>query len=111
MLIELAPQIDFDEILPEIDNRDRLIEIITTLQKEIDTILAKCSPIEITPEIQQTLKDWNSSCEINFAKVEQLNLKLVETLTEMKDQTQNEINEVRGNRTKIGGYNLNNVKR
>ncbi|MBL7665492.1 MAG: hypothetical protein JNM93_10200 [Bacteriovoracaceae bacterium] len=89
-------------------NRERLLNIIATLQTEIENELKACQPEKT---LNMKVQNWVSRTQICVEQIFQVDQKLLDTLHAIKDKTHQEIGVVHKQKQGVKGYNLNNVKR
>ncbi|MGB0454368.1 MAG: hypothetical protein ACPGJV_11720 [Bacteriovoracaceae bacterium] len=109
-LIILAERKEYDQLANEVDNRDRLIKVITKLDSQLSFQLGKL-PAEELKLLQTTLLDsWQADLENWKQKLNYLDEKLALVMQLAKQSTQEEIKETFENKTKLEGYNLKNLR-
>lgn len=111
-IIESLSKEDFDKAENSIENRDRLINLVTEVQGKIETELSNANTVaSLTSEDIRIVKTWQLDTQEIVAKVELRNQELIRVLEAMKKVTGQDISEIFKKRQKFKGYNLNNLQR
>lgn len=97
-----------DQIL---DNRDRLINIISKFQANIEDDIRKLDIKQITKEHIDIFKTWSAEVNQIIYHTDRLDRETTQMLIDQKDQTTAEIANVFKNRQSFRGYDLGNVKK
>lgn len=95
----------------EADNRERIVKVLEKFQTEIEDMVSTLKPEEITPDIIEILKAWQSDLNNWSAEVQAIDLKSSEILEAQKLETTKEIATIFTSRQQFKGYNLNSTKK
>ncbi|MBT3583296.1 MAG: hypothetical protein HN509_00200 [Halobacteriovoraceae bacterium] len=110
-VLHLSSAEDIDPVFREIENRDRLVQIIRQAQSQIEEAIENLTPDKITRGFVQVVKSWQADTDFWAEKVNEMDMQVVANLEIAKRKTSNEIAQVFSNKSKIKGYNLNDLKK
>lgn len=94
-----------------VENRDRLVNIIKTVQTAIEDEIQNLDSSRVTAEEVNIIKSWGSDVNQIILLNDQIDKKIHENLSAIKDQTSQEISNVYKNRKAVGGYDMTSVKK
>lgn len=102
-------------LLEEVDNRGRLISIISHLQEKITEQISYLSTYENKKSreyenIKNLIMDWDNDSSILFKKIDILDQEIQEQLIKNKAMAKDELINLIAYKNKFKGYNLNSVK-
>ncbi len=95
----------------EADNRERIVNVLEKFQTEVEEMVATLKADEVTPEIVEILKAWQSDLYNWSCEVQAIDLKSSELLEDQKLETTKEIATIFTSRQQFKGYNLNSTKK
>ncbi|GEM_PF-637537 len=95
----------------EADNRERIVKVLEKFQTEIEDMVSTLKADEVTPEIVEILKAWQSDLYNWSCEVQAIDLKSSELLENQKMETTKEIATIFTSRQQFKGYNLNSTKK
>ena len=102
---------DIHRVKLESDNRERLINIIRSLQSKVEDVITSLDIADATPELLDVLKCWSWDVNIWIEKINLLDNETMEVLASQKEKTTQEIATIYKSKEQFKGYNLNNVKK
>ena len=94
-----------------VDNRDRLVNIIKTVQTAIEDEIQNLDSSKVTAEEVAIIKSWGADVNQIILLNDQIDKKIHENLSVIKDQTSQEIASVYKNRKAVNGYDMTSVKK
>jgi len=106
-----AKSVDLDSLLFDVENRERLINILGYIQRKIEDTVGELKAEEIGQEILDTLGQWRAKVSTKLQIIKELDEQIVEYLCQNKDKITKEIGVIFQLKQRFKGYNLNNVKR
>ena len=95
----------------EADNRERIVNVLEKFQSEVEEMVGTLKADEVTPEIVEILKSWQSDLYNWSCEVEAIDLRTAELLEDQKHETTKEIATIFTSRQQFKGYNLNSTKK
>ncbi|WP_372651972.1 hypothetical protein [Halobacteriovorax sp.] len=95
----------------EADNRERIVNVLEKFQTEVEDMVSTLKADEVTPEIVEILKAWQSDLHNWSCEVQAIDLKSSELLENQKMETTKEIATIFTSRQQFKGYNLNSTKK
>lgn len=98
-ILEKSEQQDINQVVSLLDQRERLINVIQKLEKELN---------EIPKELHA--KYWTDEITDSLDLIKKYDDQIILNLEAAKINTHNEIANTFQNKEKIKGYNLNNLK-
>lgn len=93
------------------DNRDRLINVIKTVQTSIEDDIAALNPARVTREQVDIIKTWGKEINQIVLMNDKLDKECMLLLEQQKEDTTKEIATVFTNHQAFKGYDLSNVKK
>lgn len=93
------------------ENRDRLINVIRTIQTRIEDDINELELSTVGKEHIDILKTWSQEVNQVIFLNDKLDQETTALLIEQKDQAATEIGSVFKNRQSVKGYDLSNVKK
>lgn len=93
------------------ENRDRLINVIRTIQNRIEDDINALDLASVSPNHLDILKTWSQEVNQIIYVNDKIDQETTALLVEQKDQTATEIASVYKNRQSHKGYDLSNVKK
>lgn len=93
------------------ENRDRLINVIRTIQTRIEDDINELELSTVGKEHIDILKTWSQEVNQVIFLNDKLDQETTALLVEQKDQAATEIGSVFKNRQSVKGYDLSNVKK
>ena len=109
-LINQASNESINDLLNGIDNRERLIKIITKFNLTLENSLSKIPAQELKVLEVSLLKYWVKDLDAWKHRMGLLDEQLTLTVQELRDQTRGEIRSTFDTRKKMDGYNLRSTK-
>lgn len=100
-----------DEINRMLDNRERLVNIVSKLQLETESMIEDLSGSDLGPENVQIIKSWHSDTHTIVSSIIELDDKINQTLEAQKKNVANEIRATFENVEKFKGYNLQTLRK
>lgn len=100
-----AEKEDLDRVVTETENRDRIINIVTTLQHQIEEKINLLNPRDINQEGILILKAWFHDLSICSERMIAFDKETVEFLGQQKEGTTKEIALIFKNKEMFKGYN------
>lgn len=96
---------DLERVVGETENRERLINIVTKLQRAVEEQINILNPEDVSQDDILLLKAWFSDLSICSEKMIALDKETVEFLSQQKNQTTKEIALIFKNKEMFKGYN------
>lgn len=96
---------DLERVVTETENRERLINIVTKLQRAVEEQINILNPEDVTQDDILLLKSWFSDLSICSEKMIALDKETVEHLSQQKNETTKEIALIFKNKEMFKGYN------
>ena len=101
---------DLDRVVSETENRDRIINIVETLQKEIEGQINRLSPGDINQDGILILKAWFHDLSVWSERMVVIDNETVDLLGQQKENTTKEIALIFKNKEMFKGYNHQSKK-
>lgn len=101
---------DLDRVISETENRDRIVNIVGVLQKEVENQINQLTASDITQEGLSILKAWFHDLSIWSERMILIDQETVELLAQQKENTTKEIGLIFKNKEMFKGYNLEGKK-
>ena len=95
---------ELDRVISETDNRDRIVNIVGTLQKVVEDQINRLSPGDIDQDGILILKAWFHDLSVWSEKMIEIDRETVELLAQQKDNTTQEISLIFKNKEMFKGY-------
>jgi len=112
LIIKTLQTEDFDKADNNIENRDRLINLVSEVRRKIEDELSNANTVAgLSKNDIATVKTWQLQTIETIAKVDIKNQELLRVLDAMKKVTGQDVSEIFKKRQKFKGYNLNNLQR
>jgi arsenate reductase-like glutaredoxin family protein len=102
---DFAQAENLDEVVSETENRDRLVNIVAKIQRNVEDQINLIDPQTISPEGILILKAWFQDLNIWSEKMFLYDSETVEYLGQQKDNTSKEIALIFKNKEMFKGYN------
>ena len=102
---------DIDAVIWETENRDKVINIISMFQRNIEDAIESLKVEDVTKDLIDTLKFWTQDVAKWVDKTNQIDQEVVNILESEKEQTTKEIATLFQSKNKFKGYNLNDLKK
>lgn len=96
---------NLDAVMNETENRERLMNVISKLQKGIEDKINQLNAAALTQDDIMILKSWFQDLNVWSDRMLALDLETVEHLSEQKENTTQEIAHLFKNKEVIKGYN------
>jgi hypothetical protein len=96
---------ELDAVVSETENRERVINIVTALQRKIENSVNELDASSITADDINLLKSWFNDLNIWSEKMLALDRETVELLGQQKDSTTREIAMIFKNKEVFKSYN------
>lgn len=93
------------------NNRDSMINDLKSIQDQICSGLEKIPSSLLNDSTINHIKNWDILLNETISKIHDLDIEIIEELEAKKEKLTGEIASTFENKTKLGGYNLDNVKR
>lgn len=110
-LLTAAQNRKFEIVEQIVENRERLLNVIKTIQTNIEDDIAKLHPGQVTREEIEILKSWSQEVNQIVMINDKLDRDSMILLEQQKEETTKEIATVFTNRQSFKGYDLSNVKK
>ena len=110
-MLKAAKQKNIDQVIFASNNRDRLVNIVTSIQQQIEQALYLSSPEYISQETLEIINCWGHDYEMIKSQVDELNDQMTKILEQEKEETTKEIATLFKNQEMIKGYNLQSTKK
>jgi hypothetical protein len=101
---------NLDGVISETDNRERLVNVIGTIQQKIENQINQLNAAELKQDDILILKAWFQDLSIWSDKMIELDKETVEHLNQQKDETTKEIAHIFKNKELFKGYNNTSKK-
>lgn len=101
---------DLDRVVSETENRDRIVNIVSILQKEVETQINLLTAEQITQDGLVILRAWFHDLSAWSERMIAIDQETVELLGQQKDNTTREIALIFKNKEMFKGYNLESKK-
>ena len=95
----------------QLENRTRLVSIITSLQDKIERDLNLLTADKLTPEIIDIVKSWSFDLDNHLISIDKIDQEILVLLENSKVETSKELGTIFTNRNNISGYSQRNVKK
>lgn len=102
---------DINKVISEIENRERLLNIVQQLQTRIEEKISELIPSDISISYMDILKCWNNEINIWIEKTNEIDQNTTEILENQKEETTKEISTIFKIQEKFKGYNLADLKK
>jgi hypothetical protein len=99
-----------DDVFSKVENRDRLVSILETLQFKIEDRINNLSDEEIKNVDLLRIKRWMEFQEDAVRKILSIDEQIVQLLESEKDESKAQLAHIFKNRLLFKGYNLSNTK-
>lgn len=96
---------NLEAVINETENRERLVNVLSTLQKSIEDKINQLNAAALTKDDISILKSWFQDLNIWSEKMIALDQETVELLSMQKEATTQEIAHLFKNKEMIKGYN------
>jgi uncharacterized protein (DUF2344 family) len=100
-----AEQEDLDRVVSETENRERIINIVTKFQRQVEEQINLLNPEDINQDGILILKSWFHDLNVCSERMIELDKETVELLGRQKDETTKEISLIFKNKEMFKGYN------
>jgi len=100
-----AEEKDLDSVVNETENRERIMNVISSIQSNIENKINQLNAALLNPSDIDILKTWFNDLHIWSEKMISLDRLTVEQLSQQKDETTKEIAHLFKNKEIIKGYN------
>lgn len=102
---DMAKYENLDGVVNETDNRERLVSIVATIQKEIESQINLLEPASVRQADILILKSWFNDLNLWSEKMLTLDQETVEYLSQQKENTSKEIAMIFKNKEIFKSYN------
>lgn len=109
LIFEAASEMEIDQVVLEMENRERLIKLVSYFQEQVEQFL-KSDKFDSSQTHVEITKCWFNDLSKWAVKVSDLDDLTSHLLEAQKKKVSEEMISVNGNRKKMGGYNLTNLK-
>ena len=110
-VLDAAIKGDIDMVQHESDNRNRIINVISTFQSKIENLIKELPNIDLTSDNIGIINTWNKDINSWIKLTGEFDEKTTKLLNNLKDQTTQEIGTIYKTKENVKGYNLNSVKK
>lgn len=100
-----ASREELDAVVNETENRERIINVVTALQRKIENSVNELDASNVTSDDINLLKSWFNDLNIWSEKMLALDRETVELLGQQKDSTTREIAMIFKNKEVFKNYN------
>jgi hypothetical protein len=100
-----ASREELDAVVNETENRERIINVVTALQRKIENSVNELDASNVTSDDINLLKSWFNDLNIWSEKMLALDRETVELLGQQKDSTTREIAMIFKNKEVFKSYN------
>jgi hypothetical protein len=101
---------DLERVVAETENRERLINIVTKLQRSVEDQINILNPEDVSQDDIMLLKAWFQDLSVCSEKMIALDKETVELLGQQKSETTKEIALIFKNKEMFKGYNQGTAK-
>ena len=108
-ILNYAVVSDLDNVIYEIENRERLINIVGYIQAKVESIISNEDSMTVA-EVT-SIKDWNFYVDSELKKITECDNLILNVLEGNKSEISKEISKVFKSRLNVKKYNLTNVMR
>ncbi|PIP92895.1 MAG: hypothetical protein COW00_06245 [Bdellovibrio sp. CG12_big_fil_rev_8_21_14_0_65_39_13] len=109
--IEQSDADNVEAINSNLDNRDRLVSIVSKVQLEIESLIDGLNGAQLNPESVQIFKAWQKDVHEMVSSIIEIDALITAKLENHKKQVQSEIQTTFTNSEKFKGYNLQTVRK
>lgn len=109
-ITSLAQLEDLDGVVNETENRERLVNVIGTIQQKVENQINQLNAAAITADDIMILKSWFQDLSVWSDKMIALDRLTVELLGQQKEDTTKEIAHLFKNKEMFKGYNTSSKK-
>lgn len=102
---------ELDQIIFQLDNRARLLSILSKVQGEIENIILNIKNEELTKDKIDIIKTWQMESNTLIYHADAQDRSIIEKLDIEKQNTTQEIAGLYKKKEQFKGYNLNNTKK
>ncbi len=101
---------DLERVVSETENRERLINVVTKLQRSVEEQINILNPEDVSQDDILLLKSWFQDLSLCSEKMIAIDKETVELLSQQKGQTTKEIALIFKNKEMFKGYNQGTSK-
>lgn len=109
-IVKLASADNLDEVVRETDNRERLVNVIGTIQQSIEDQINQLNAAALNPDDILILKSWFQDLSQWSDKMIELDKVTIEVLSQQKENATKEIAHLFKNKEMFKGYNHSTKK-
>ena len=109
-IVSFARTEELDNVSSETDNRERLVNVIGTIQQSIEDQINQLNAAALKSEDILILKSWFQDLSTWSEKMIELDKETVEILSQQKENTTKEIAHIFKNKEMFKGYNHSSKK-
>lgn len=109
--IENSDMDKIETINTDLDNRDRLVAIVSKLQLEIESAIDGLQGAQLSPDNVLIFKSWQKDVHEKVSLIIDIDTAITSKLESQKKQVQSEIQTTFTNSEKFKGYNLQTVRK
>ena len=110
-LVSMSSNLDITRFVNTLDNRARLVNIVSTIQEDAERMLEHLNKHDLTREFIEHLQKWQSKSDGITKHILDMDCELLDRLENEKSDAAKEIAIIFKKRNALKGYNLNNVER
>ncbi len=110
-IVECTQKESIKEIENSTQNRERLINQLAELQGKIETLIENLIAKEMNQTNISIIKAWLEDLSIWSITIQKIDQYLIDSLNHKKNKTSKEIATLFESKSKLKGYNLNNVSK
>lgn len=100
-----------DDLYLETENRNRLLNILESVQSKIHYLLEQVETVSLTKNTIEQIKQWQMKMNDFIEKINLIDQEIMGRLIDEKDSVGKEIAELYKKKQSFKGYNLKNVQR
>ncbi len=102
---------NLESMMYDLQNKDRLINILSEVQAEIEDLIETTAQENIDSEFVNIIKTWSNDLNLNLEKISHLDMELTDALNNAKDETSKELASIFRSFEQFKGYNLSTTKK
>lgn len=110
-ILKAAPNGDMDSICLLLDNRERLMNLVSERQAVVEDLIGAISDINVIKTLKPIIDSWIFDTQKWSSQVQTIDQQLVQIFQEQKSKTQTELSDSFKYRQKFGGYDLSSTKK
>jgi ribosomal protein L7Ae-like RNA K-turn-binding protein len=109
-IFKSASNSEIDEVANQSENRERLINILESVQSQAETSINKISDFT-DQDLMLVIRSWREDVNYWIDKIRNVDSNTTVLLEQLKEEATIEIANVYKNKENLRGYNLNNLRK